>query len=234
LWSFDAIALIAKVSTSAVSKIINNKDKDIGDETRKKVLQTIAYYQYVPYSKLRTSVGIKTNLIGLIISEGSNGAADLILYVEQAAVEHGYSIVLCNVNKDNLEKYLKVLVSKQVDGIVFYSHDYAIGHLGDDDYGKELYGNLVKNSVKTDAILSDSTNFTGKAYINVSEKGESSIVVYPGANKLLDTDQVERFSYLFSDAEYCLLSMEISKEVIEYSVNVCKKNNVHDNYPNNP
>lgn len=100
---------------------------------------------------------------------------------------------------------------------------YAIGCLGNDNDGKKLYSNLVKSSVKTDGIHFTPNLPTGKAYINVAKSGESTIVVYPGANNNLDKYQIKKYKDLFEGAEFCLLSMEISQKTAEYTINLCKE-----------
>ena len=45
------IAKLAGVSASTVSKVINNKDRDISEDTRKKVLKIIKEQEYVPYAE---------------------------------------------------------------------------------------------------------------------------------------------------------------------------------------
>ena len=43
------IARLAGVSASTVSKVMNGKDRDISEETKKKVLRVIEEQHYVPY-----------------------------------------------------------------------------------------------------------------------------------------------------------------------------------------
>ena len=45
------IASLAGVSASTVSKVMNGKDKDISEDTKKKVLKVIEEENYVPYFK---------------------------------------------------------------------------------------------------------------------------------------------------------------------------------------
>ncbi|HHX62854.1 MAG TPA: substrate-binding domain-containing protein [Epulopiscium sp.] len=103
---------------------------------------------------------------------------------------------------------------------------YAIGRLGNDSDAKIIYNNLIKNSVKTDGIIFDTNMVSGKAYINVAENGESTIAIYSGANQNLDQKQIKKFKHLFLGAEFCLLSTEIPKKTVEYTVAICLKNNV--------
>ena len=44
------IAQLAGVSTSTVSKIVNQKDESISQETRERVLKIVKEYNYTPYS----------------------------------------------------------------------------------------------------------------------------------------------------------------------------------------
>ncbi len=103
---------------------------------------------------------------------------------------------------------------------------YIIGCVGNDISGKQLYHSLNENHVHMDGIIFDSVLSSGKAYINIDKNGESTIVVYPGANKKLNIAHINQYKYLFKDAKYCLLSMETSKEIIEYTINLCKRYNV--------
>jgi len=103
---------------------------------------------------------------------------------------------------------------------------YAIGCLGNDNDGKRIYNSLVENSVKTDGVYFDSVAATGKAYITVAKEGESTIVVYPGANHNLDVYQLRKYRKLFEGAQYCLLSLEITKKAAMYAINLCAENNV--------
>lgn len=101
---------------------------------------------------------------------------------------------------------------------------YMIGCLGNDLDGKQIYAGLLENQVHMDGVLFDSVLPTGKAYINVDEQGESSIVIYPGANKNLSINQIKRCKYLFEKAKYCLLSLEIPEAVVEYTLKYCRRN----------
>lgn len=103
---------------------------------------------------------------------------------------------------------------------------YIIGRIGNDLNGRTIYSSLQENGVKTEGIVFDETTPTGKAYINIPPNGESTIVTYPGANEKLDRSQIKQFSYLLDDASYCLLTMEIEKETVEYTIHKCVQKHV--------
>ena len=63
----------------------------------------------------------KTYTIGLIVPDIQNPFfGELAWRIERHLREHGYSTILCNTNEisENEEFYLKVLVDRQVDGII--------------------------------------------------------------------------------------------------------------------
>ena len=100
---------------------------------------------------------------------------------------------------------------------------YMIGRLGNDSDGKEIYNSLVASGVKTDGVVFDDSIPTGKAYINVAEDGESTIVIYPGANGKLSRSQVRQYEQVLDEAVYCLLTLEIAEELVEYEIQRCRR-----------
>lgn len=480
------IAKLCGVSPSTVSKILHDKDSDISVETRKKVLEVIKEYQYVPYAKVLKNAAPKTNMIGVLIDENIYGTQEVLYAIESAAAGKGYSIILCNTRgeKDIFFKYQQILENKGVDGIIYVCHQYEeqktekpfvrimsgkpygekgkggdiyfemqdagylaanylmemdhrkiacllrpmdeeiekgylqaykerfilpekdwifygteeeiekvgiarclseditaaicsdveignilyeklrergdnvprkisvisardyklaekiypqmsaihipaeemgaaavdallkimegrkpayecgkrlelevrerksvmkppgyeqggkivvvgsmnmdciinvshvptggetvrsgnivslpggkganqavgagklgglvymIGRLGNDSDGKAIYNSLINSGVRTDGVVFDENVSTGKAYINVAPDGESSIVIYAGANEKLDRGQVRQFEQLLEDAMYCLLTLEIAEETVEYTIQKCIKRNV--------
>ncbi|MTI67348.1 MAG: LacI family transcriptional regulator [Firmicutes bacterium] len=120
------IASLSGVSTTTVSKILNNKDKDISKETRKKVLKIIKEKNYVPSTVARSMVTRKTKTIGLVIPDITNPFfPELARGAEDKANEAGYNIMFCNTDDDldKEEKYINMLVEKMADGIIFTQSD---------------------------------------------------------------------------------------------------------------
>lgn len=101
---------------------------------------------------------------------------------------------------------------------------YMIGCLGNDIEGRQMYTNLREHHVHMEGVKFDKTLASGRAYISVDKRGESTILVYQGANRNLDIYQINRCKHLFQKAKYCLLSMEIGTEVVEYTIKFCKAN----------
>ncbi len=92
---------------------------------------------------------------------------------------------------------------------------YMIGRIGNDPEGKMLYQSLYENNVNLDGVTIEDNCSTGKAYIHVANSGESTIVVYPGANNMLMPSHIWERDALFEQAQYCLISTETRTETVK-------------------
>ncbi len=93
----------------------------------------------------------------------------------------------------------------------FGSTTSIIGSVGDDDFGAALIGYLEENLVDTTGLETLENRETGQAHICVSEKGENTIVVVPGANHAgRGADGVVRDT----DAKVCLTQFEVPLEQV--------------------
>lgn len=102
------IAKLAGVSVSTVSKVMNQKDASISQETRKKVLTIAKEYNYTPYSSYLPSTS-KSFIIGVLFRSNQN-ISKLLSGIMDTAKEQGYQILLAYSN-DNTEEELKSLTS---------------------------------------------------------------------------------------------------------------------------
>jgi DNA-binding LacI/PurR family transcriptional regulator len=114
------VAQLAAVSTTTVSHVVN-RTRFVEEETRERVLQAIAALGYRPNVAARSLTTNRTNTIGVIVSDTSNHFfGELLRGIENIAVTAGYSLVVCNTDEtlDREERYLNLLLSQQVDGII--------------------------------------------------------------------------------------------------------------------
>ena len=88
------IANLAGVSASTVSKVMNGKDKDISEETRKKVLEVIEREHYIPYFKFLDKAGMKNRLVSLILQKNNQEKERYIEVAERIAREKDYGLVI--------------------------------------------------------------------------------------------------------------------------------------------
>lgn len=121
------IAKLAGVSTATVSKVLNGKDFDIGEETIQTVQRIAKELNYRPNSLARSMKTKVTKTIGLIIPDVRNPFfTDLARGAEDSALERGYSLLFCNSDNDLKKEmdYIDTLVQKQVDGIALAAADH--------------------------------------------------------------------------------------------------------------
>jgi LacI family transcriptional regulator len=130
------VAQRAGVSISTVSHVINNT-RAVSDEVRKRVLGIIDEMRYVPSAVARSLKNDKTNTIGVLVPNSSNPYfAELIRWIEDAAFELGYHIILCKAHGGAQKQaaYLRLLMEKRIDGLVLVAsgadedHDLLLRH----------------------------------------------------------------------------------------------------------
>ena len=110
----------AEVSIATVSRVIN-KNYYVSPETSEKVLQAINKLNYYPNSVARSLKSNSTLTIGFLVSDISNGYfISVIRAVEDIVNKENYNIIVCSTSDKKEEElvYLKLLMSKQVDGMV--------------------------------------------------------------------------------------------------------------------
>lgn len=87
--------------------------------------------------------------------------------------------------------------------------------VGDDDFGTQAIENYQNDDIDTSFIKVKDGVSSGVAMINVSEDGENSITVAPGANNHLYPDDVSRRIVAFRDADMVLVQLEMPMETVE-------------------
>ncbi len=108
------------VSVATVSHVIN-KTRFVSKKITDRVNQAIAELNYYPSVVAQSLKSNQTKTIGMMVPNNSNPFfADLIRGVEDTCYDQGYNLILCNTddNKNKQLNYLKVLIAKQVDGLI--------------------------------------------------------------------------------------------------------------------
>lgn len=118
------VAREAGVSMATVSRVVNG-NKNVKENTRKKVLEVIERLDYRPNAVARGLASKKTTTVGVVIPNIANAYyATLAKGIDDIADMYKYNIVLAN-SDENDEKEVNVvntLFAKQVDGIVFMGY----------------------------------------------------------------------------------------------------------------
>lgn len=115
------VARDAGVSVATVSRTLANDGYPVSEETRKKVLESVARLGFVPNDLARSLSQDRSNTIGIIVPNVVNlYYAQVVMGVEEVAAQNGFSTIFCNTNGDSkkLELHVRVLLQKRVDGII--------------------------------------------------------------------------------------------------------------------
>ncbi|NMM62129.1 LacI family transcriptional regulator [Clostridium sp. P21] len=116
------IANKAGVSKATVSMVLNKRDGNISEETKSKVMALAKEMNYIPNHLARSLSTKKTNTIGIVLPDITNPFfASIARAIEDGASYLGYNVIFCNTDNEikKEEKYIKVLISKLVDGVIF-------------------------------------------------------------------------------------------------------------------
>jgi ribokinase len=89
-----------------------------------------------------------------------------------------------------------------------------VGALGRDHAGETLLAALLSDGVDVSAVQRVSVP-TGRALIGVSDNGENSIIVVPGANHAIGIDDIEKHKTVISSAKVLLCQLEVPMSVVQ-------------------
>lgn len=116
------IAKLSGVSTATVSRVFNNSEK-VSEKTRQKVLSTAKAVNFRPNTiakLLASNSTLKT--VGLVCADiNDTYFAKAVSVLEKNLRALGYDSILCctDINKEEKKKSIEILLSKNVDAIVF-------------------------------------------------------------------------------------------------------------------
>ena len=122
------IAKAAGVSTSTVSRVLNNSPL-ISPETKERILRIVREHNYVPNSMARGLSSQKANSIALLVNiedakSFDNPFFNKIMYgIENVVYKNGLSLVISNLQTTrNSEKHLNWLIQgKHIHGVILPS-----------------------------------------------------------------------------------------------------------------
>lgn len=95
-----------------------------------------------------------------------------------------------------------------------------VGMVGEDVFGQALLDNLGSAGVGTSSVECVSGP-SGVAPILVSDNGENSIVVVPGANGKVDCAAIDRYTALIRSAGMILCQLELPMDTVEHVLALC-------------
>lgn len=114
------IAKEANVSASTVSKIINGKDEEISDDTKKRVNEIIKKYNYKPFYNYTKNEQSTNNMVAIVIPF-SNNYAKILINIEKFFFENDYNMAMYTYsNKNELLAKMRVISGRKLKGIALF------------------------------------------------------------------------------------------------------------------
>lgn len=121
--SIKDIARLAGVSHSTVSRALSGSPL-VSAETARRIRRLAEESGYSPSAAARSLVTSRSAILGVVVTTIADPfAAEAVLGIEDASIEHGYSILLANSNADPARemKVVRSFEERRVDGIIVTS-----------------------------------------------------------------------------------------------------------------
>ena len=109
------------VSQTTVSLVLNDRENTISVATKEKIMRVAKECDYHPNGIARSLAMRKSNTIGVIVPDISNSFfSESVKSIQIELDRYGYTMLLCNTEEkyENDIKYIKLLVNRQVDGLI--------------------------------------------------------------------------------------------------------------------
>lgn len=97
-----------------------------------------------------------------------------------------------------------------------------IARIGRDQLGQRALSDLARDGIDTRGVSRDHSAPSGVAMIMVSDRGENSIAVSPGANGRLSASHIVREKKIFSGASVVLLQLEIPMPAVRAAARLAR------------
>lgn len=115
------VASAADVSTTTISRYLNQKYEYMSEETRKRIEKTISELGYRPSSIARSLKSKRTGLIGMVVADiTSTYSSVLVKAINDVCQASDYQLIVSNSdsNMAREREYINSLIDRQVEGLV--------------------------------------------------------------------------------------------------------------------
>jgi DNA-binding LacI/PurR family transcriptional regulator len=204
------VAVLAGVSESTVSRVVNKKEY-VKEDTRKRVYSAINQLGYKP-SRLARGLRIKSSqILGLIISDIQNPFfTSLVRAVEDVTYHHNYAIILCNTDEDPEKEALLIdlMLSERVAGVIITptrEYNCPLKKLLDKKIPVVCVDRRVRD-FEIDTVISDNQDSSYKLVSHLIDNGHIRIGALLGPSKI--TSFSERLDGFIRAHQECGLSID--------------------------
>ncbi len=101
-----------------------------------------------------------------------------------------------------------------------------IARIGTDDYGNSQVESLMKAGLSPEYLLRDDPGPSGVAVIAVDKKGQNQIMVVPGSNGRLRTQDINSRKEVIQTAAILVIQLEIPLECVNASLRLARRDGV--------
>ncbi|APC09281.1 ribokinase [Neomoorella thermoacetica] len=95
--------------------------------------------------------------------------------------------------------------------------------LGDDYYGRNALELYTQEKVDASFVRLVKDSYTGVGFIIVNNDGQNIIVLDPGANNMLTSEDVERAEEIIASSAAVLMQLEISPGIVAYTAQLARQ-----------
>lgn len=181
------IAKELNISVSTVSRVVNNKEY-VNPITRRKVLEGLEKYNYVPNQVARSLKKQATKTIGILVPDiAENFFAQIIKGIDDTLGKHKYSIILADSNEiaEKEEHYLKILYQNRIDALVLATvakEHSALGIYFSDNIPVVFIDNIPNLNEDIDCVIINNPKASTIAVNHLIEHGHQNIAVIVGSS----------------------------------------------------
>ncbi|WP_160106981.1 LacI family DNA-binding transcriptional regulator [Pseudomonas izuensis] len=198
------VAEHAKVSKASVSRFIGEDRALLSDAIAQRIQQAIAELGYRPNQMARGLKRGRTRLIGMLVADIRNPYSIAVMHgVETACRQHGYSLVVCNTDRDDEQErqHLALLRSYNIEGLIVNT----LGHHRDElhELHREMPLVLVDRKVEnleSDMVGLDNPQAVDMALNHLEERGYRDVLMvsepFDGTSSRIE--RVSRFKELIA------------------------------------
>jgi LacI family transcriptional regulator, kdg operon repressor len=174
------IAHIVGVSTTTISRYLNDKFDNMSDETKNRIQEVILELNYRPSSIARTLKTNKSGMIGLIISDMTKPFASILCKaVNDVCVEEDFQLMIANSDNDksNERKHLKAMTEYNFEGIMINHTGTNLDYLFDlkNEGAKLVFVNQGTDNRNIDSVTTNNREVTQRVIRSLFEKGYEDI-----------------------------------------------------------
>ncbi|PMU11132.1 MULTISPECIES: LacI family DNA-binding transcriptional regulator [unclassified Pseudomonas] len=175
------VAEHAGVSKASVSRFIGDDRALLSDAIALRIEQAIAELGYRPNQMARGLKRGRTRLIGMLVADIRNPYSIAVMHgVETACRQHGYSLVVCNTDRDDEQErqHLALLRSYNIEGLIVNT----LGHHRDElrELHREMPLVLVDRKVEqleSDLVGLDNPDAVEMALAHLQERGYRDVLL---------------------------------------------------------